>query len=353
MRNYNHSKDVSGCSLNTLAQNGTTFDGQNAAIISGQGSELGNNKVLNGRAKRKIISQKMALSLIAIAEKKGQPEKVKAFWNTYYCQNRLITHDGRYHGKYCKNRFCTLCSSIRKAEIINKYYPVLKTWPEPYFVTLTVKAYPLKSLRTMLKGVIKAFRQISGNYRKMNQRGKGIRLTGIKSLECNFNPVKRTYNPHLHVIVPNKETAEILIKEWLAKWTPRHALRQSQDYRPIRNLATALIETIKYGSKIFTEPDVNKKANSSNNGKIHAAAVYNIFDAMEGLRLFDRFGFDLPKGTAKERKGAMVVTKYGEWLFVPQYFDWLNTENELTLTGYVPKTDLVNLLEYNIDLESE
>ena len=118
-------------------------------------------------------------------------------------------------------------------------------------------------------------------------------------------------------------------------------------------MATALIETIKYGSKIFTEPDVNKKANSSNNGKIHAAAVYNIFDAMEGLRLFDRFGFDLPKGTAKERKGARVVTKYGEWLFVPQYFDWLNTENELTLTGYVPKTDLVNLLEYNIDLESE
>ena len=60
----------------------------------------------------------MALSLIAIAEKKGEPEKVKAFWNTYHCQNRLITHEGRYFGKYCKNRFCTLCSSIRKAEII-------------------------------------------------------------------------------------------------------------------------------------------------------------------------------------------------------------------------------------------
>ena len=159
---------------------------------------------------------KMVLNLIAIAEKKGELEKAKSFWNTYHCQSRLVTFEGRYYGKYCKNRFCLLCCSIRKAEIINRYYPVLKDWPEPYFVTLTVRAYPLKSLKVMVRGMVKAFKQITGRYRKMNQRGNTVQLMGIKSLECNFNPVRRTYNPHFHIIVPSKEIAEILVKEWLA-----------------------------------------------------------------------------------------------------------------------------------------
>ena len=186
----------------------------------------------------------------------------------------------------------------------------------------------------------------------MYQRGKGIQLIGIKSLECNFNPKKRTYNPHFHVIVPTREIAEILIKEWLLKWTPKHAGRQCQDLRPIHNLETALIETIKYGSKIFTEPDVNKKSNTGNSN-IHALALYNIFDAMEGLRLFDRFGFDLPKNSNPQPKGARVVTDYHEWIFDPYNFDWLGVENEQTLTGYNPPSGLANLLENNIDRELE
>ena len=63
----------------------------------------------------------MALSLIDVAKENGDVEREKAYWNTYYCQNSVITANGRLYGKYCKNRFCTLCCSIRKAEIINKY----------------------------------------------------------------------------------------------------------------------------------------------------------------------------------------------------------------------------------------
>lgn len=348
-----HSKPVWETSLNTLAQTGTASDTHNAVIIAGNGSELGNDKVIKGKAKRKLITQKMALSIIDVINRKGETEKAKPYWNTYYCQNRLVNHENRTFGQYCKNRHCTLCCSIRKADIINKYMPVISKWKQPYFVTLTVVHCYAKYLKVMCKGVLKAFRQICEKYRKQNQRGKGKKIMGIKSLECNFNPIKRKYNPHLHIIVPDKETAELLIREWLLKWKSNYTNDGGQNMKRIINLESQLIETVKYGSKIFTEPDVNKKTMKRTNDKIFAAALYNIFNAMKGMRIFDRFGFDLPKGTKKQPAGARIVTNYGEWLYVPQYNDWLNTENELTLSGYLPPDELQNLLANNIDIITE
>jgi uncharacterized CHY-type Zn-finger protein len=293
------------------------------------------------------------LCIVAIAEKRGEPEKAKSFWNTYYCQNTLTSFENRAYGRYCKNRHCTICGSIRKAEIINKYYPVLCKWQQPYFVTLTVKAHSAKDLKKLLKKVLRAFQLITAKYRKQHLRGKNIKLIGVKSLECCFNPIKRTYNPHLHVIVENKAMAEILIAEWLNKWTSKFAIRKAQHYRPVGRLDADLIEIIKYGSKIFTEPDINNKANSSSDRNIYAAALYNIFEAMKGLRIFDRFGFDLPNSPTKERKGARVVTEHNKWRFVAKYFDWLHSDNELTLSGYIPNVTLVNLLENCIDSETD
>ncbi|MGZ5220105.1 MAG: hypothetical protein ACXWC7_08500 [Chitinophagaceae bacterium] len=45
--------------FNTLAQNGTERFKKSAIVISGTGSELSNKKDLKGRAKRKLITQKM------------------------------------------------------------------------------------------------------------------------------------------------------------------------------------------------------------------------------------------------------------------------------------------------------
>ena len=327
-------------SLNTLAQNGTAIDQMSlnkpVIIISGVGSELGNDKTLKGKAKRKLISQKMALSLVDVARRKEHTDKIKSFWNTYHCQNKVYSFEGRLYGKYCKNRFCTLCSSIRKADIINRYYPVISRWNEPYFVTLTVKACKANKLKIMLKGLIRAIKQINEKYRKRSLKGTDIMLIGVKSLECNFKPSLSTYNPHLHLIVASKEIAEIFIKEWLIKWTPKYTTRAAQHYRPIQDIKWDLVETIKYGSKIFTEPDINNKAKSKTDNTIYAAALYNIFEAMKRLRIFERFGFNLPKGTGRQTSSAKVVTEYFEWQFVTQYFDWCNVDNELVLSAFAP-----------------
>ena len=111
--------------FNTLAQNGTSIYDNNAAIIKGNGTDLNNGKASKGRAKRKMITQKMALSLIDVCNKNGTTERKQAYWNTYHCQSKIVTKDGKLYGNYCKNRFCTLCCSIRKAELINKYLPKL------------------------------------------------------------------------------------------------------------------------------------------------------------------------------------------------------------------------------------
>src|SRR6187402_3396986 len=126
--------------FNTLGESGTNKPGQFAVLITGKGSDLSNSKALKGKAKRKAITQSLMRNLIDIAKDKEDLSAVGSYWNTYYCQNRIIETDGRSYGRYCKNRFCTLCCSIRKAELVNKYLPIIKTWDKAYFVTLTVKS---------------------------------------------------------------------------------------------------------------------------------------------------------------------------------------------------------------------
>ncbi|WP_437395272.1 protein rep [Flagellimonas lutimaris] len=178
----------------------------------------------------------MMLNLIKITEENGELELAKAYWNTYYCQQHLVSVDGRFYGKYCKNRFCSLCCSIRKAEMINKYYPVLKQWEEPHFLTLTVKSCNAHNLPRYIHKFIQGIQRIIAKHRKRYQRGKGFKLIGVRSLECNFNPKKKTYNPHFHIITKDKKTAEVLLDEWLKLWTPKYAKRTAQNIQRVKDL---------------------------------------------------------------------------------------------------------------------
>ncbi|MCC6412007.1 MAG: protein rep, partial [Saprospiraceae bacterium] len=285
----------------TLAQSGTAgFDTQlplAGKIVYGAGVDLNDKVAWKAKAKRKNVTRVVILSLIEAAKKKGATDRVKAYRNTLYCMDKICSSNGRVYGRYCKNRFCTLCCSIRKADIINRYYPEIVKWEDLHFVTLTEKAVPAAKLDLWFYGVQRAFRLILNKYKKRNQRGMGIKLMGVKSLECNFNPVKRTYNPHLHLIVPNAEIAKTLVTEWQKLWNRGQKTLASplaQHIRRVENVERDLVELIKYGSKIFTEPDMNKSTKNKIPRMVYAAALDNIFAAMKPYRLFERFGFNLP-----------------------------------------------------------
>ena len=298
-----------------------------------------------------MVTQKVVRELIIIAQKKGDKEMEKSLWNTYYCLNEIIVSDHKLYGSYCKNRICTTCNSIRKARIINKYLPVIETWVNPQMVTLTARSCYAKNLNSRMKAMKRAFKRILNKCNKRYQRGKGPKLIGIKSLECNFNPEERTYNPHYHIIVPNWEIAILLKREWMKLWTKRYTNGWAQDIRKITNKFEGLIEVVKYGSKIFTEPDPNKKSRKKVTRYVYISALYNILSAMKNIRLFDRFGFNLPRVSPSELISPSTLIKYEEMSYHSDIRDWVNEETGETLSGYTPSADLLYILSQHINTE--
>lgn len=344
--------------FNTLAQNGTgptqNKPETQAALIQGQGSDLSNKSALTNRAKKKTITQAMSLGLLKVAEGKKRVDRYQTYWNVYHCQGKLITANDRIYGRYCKNRMCTVCSGIRKALIIRKYLPEIMTWEDPHFVTLTAKAVSKFKLKARFRSLNRGFSQILDKYKKRAQRGTGFKLKGIKSMESNFNPDKLTYNPHFHILVPNKETAEIFVREWLEKCTPKHALKQCQDIQRVKSTDKALIEIIKYGAKIFTEAGTERRARTKKEHEIYAAALFNIFEAMKGTRIFDRFGFNVQKQTKDIFKGLdSGETTIGKWEFEAKQCDWINRETGARLSEYMAPDELIDLLKNCMDTELE
>ncbi|MBK9721921.1 MAG: protein rep [Saprospiraceae bacterium] len=318
-------------------------------IVKGEGTDKSNSRAILRRAKSKVITQKVILSLIEVAKERNELNRVKAYWNTYHCQNRIFEADDKLFGNYCKNRFCTICAGIRKAEIINKYWPIISEWKEPYFLTLTAKSVPANKLKSRMQRMLLSLKKILNRNKKRYMRGKGIKFEGIRSLECNFNPVQRWYNPHFHIIVSTKEAAELILKEWLIQCTPKFALIDGQKIRKVEDKVHDLIEVVKYGSKIFTDPTMKKRAKRTVAPYIYVSAFHNIIWAMSGHRIFERFGFNLPPRT-KETKMTLAI-EYEQLKFAPELFDWVNEETAELLSGYQPTGELLSILRDNINFD--
>ncbi|MGZ5191401.1 MAG: hypothetical protein ACXWCZ_10300, partial [Flavisolibacter sp.] len=126
---------------------------------------------------------------------------------------------------------------------------------------------------------------------------------------------------------------------WAAYWC--------QDMRPVKNNIASLIETVKYASKTFTEPDIVKKSESKAAPKIYVKALHNIFIAMKGLRIFERFGFNL---TARSNRSSQVslIGDYTQWVYDLRQADWVNCDGQ-KLTDFAPLFQLMELLNNNIE----
>jgi hypothetical protein len=333
-------------SINRDRQN-TQLKSKPEITLQGNGSGALDTVTLQNRAKKKLITQTLIKNLVDMAIYKGDLDMVKPYWRTYHCQSRVISSGGRLYGKYCKNRFCNVCSGIRKADIINRYLPEIKTWEDPHFVTLTAKAVSIKTLGKRVAKMIQAFGIIKDRYKKRDQRGTGQRLIGVRSLESNYNPVTHTYNPHFHVIVATRQMAEMLIMDWLELFTKKFTSPYAQNMRKVEDTERDLIEIVKYGTKIFTDPTMAKKLKVT--PFIYVSAYHNIICAMKDHRIFDRFGFNLPKTTKVKGGKATKVTDWAELIFDPKENDWIDPETEQLLSGYVPDPKLMEILKGYID----
>ncbi len=353
--------------FNTLAQSRTsimTYPHQKPEIIvRGQGTDLIKTNNVSRRAKKKMITQKLILALIKVAERKGKQERAKAYRNTYYCQSRIYSSGSKIYGNYCKNRFCLVCSGIRKADIINKYLPIIEQWTDAHFLTLTAKAVPANILAQRMQNMLKALRIILDRNQKRVSRHTSEKLIGLRSLESNFNPETRTYNPHFHLLVSSEDNGLFLLKEWESLWTNKGDKKYShlvsmkgQDMQKVYNPESCLVEIVKYFSKIFTYPDPDYKDSQKTSPYIYASALDNIIWAMKGHRIFDRFGFnqaDIEPQKERERR-LTVISDFEKWNFEPKQNDWVNADNpNEVLMGYKPTSELINLLTNNINTTLE
>lgn len=131
-------------------------------------------------------------------------------------------------------------------------------------------------------------------------------------------------------------------------WTKKFTNGWGQDIRKIENNLEGIIEAVKYGSKILTEPNPNRKIEKVSH-YVYISALYNILSSMRGIRLFDRFGFNLPMNNEKSIVQINSLIEYEELSYSSEIHDWVNPDTGEILSGYVPTPELSNLLNHRIN----
>lgn len=238
--------------------------------------------------------------------------------------------------------------------MINTYLPLLEKWEDPFTLVLTLTSPKAEKLKRTIDEMYAILDRIIDKYRKRASRGKGFRLIGIRSLECTYNPKADTYHPHFHFVLPNKQIAIALQSEWMKEgrklWGNKAISQAGQDCKRAKggNVEKAMVEAIKYSTKIFTEIDpAQKQKGKKGQRKIYIDAYDNIIAALAGRRIFDRFGFNGPK-QMPETKELKYLKHKKKWKYSAEYADWLEEEGALTLTNYVPPPQLNELLNDQI-----
>ena len=301
--------------------------------------------------KKKYITQMETKALMKVAEEEQNAKWYDRYNNANHCLDSIITHNKKAFGKFCKNRCCLVCCSIRKAMYINKFLPIVESWNDPYFVTLTCQSKSKYNLKKWLRQLITNFDKVNRRLRKRYERGKGPKPVAIKAVECNYNPVRYTYNPHIHLIIPSKEIAIEFIIEWQNTYGLEYTDPRGQDMRPVGSRNRDLIEVIKYGAKIFTDPDmIKEKEDRTKDPIIYASALHNIYMAMDGCNLLSTIGFIQPETTFDKPEIKTETSDFEDWFYDPKVKDWVNGETAQIMTSYKPEGKLEYLLEERINL---
>jgi len=342
--------------FNTLGQSRTAnFDNTlQSLIITGVGTDLIDNPSLLKRANKKVITNALVMALVDISKESGELDWTKRYWNSYHCQTKLIGYKNKFYTKLCRNRWCATCYGIRKAELLNKYYDELLKWEEPHLLTLTLKSVGANQLDERINDMVKAFVRIKDRCNKRRKRSNAMKIMGLKSLECNYNANRRWYNPHFHIITPNRQIALYIKQEWKNEWNKYSYLasENAQDIRIIENIESGLIEVIKYGAKMLSEPDPNKKRKRQkgnlNGLSIYANGLHTIYKAFDNHQLFKSFGFSLPNQELKTTS-TQLIFNYDVWKYRINDMDWVNTSTGKYLTDYELDANLDYILKTSID----
>ena len=296
-------------------------------------------EVLQRRARAKWMSVPLATSLAELRRGMRHPRAKpvgmeKSYRNTIYCASTLLQPQvgEKLQAQYCGNRWCLVCNRVRTARAINRYSPELDTWNRGQFVTLTAgPTVPADELRARIEAMVKGFSLVN---RKLRERVK-IKWRGVRKLECTARP-GGLYHPHFHVVVDTPEAAQLLVGAWLDQFP--EAVKSAQDIRAADR--GSMVELFKYFTKLVTR---NEKTGSRS--IMEAARLDVIFEAMQGRRVYQPYGFkvsaDAPDEDAAigEDGDTDALTGYARdvvWSWEQDFHDWCDRSTGELLTEYQP-----------------
>ena len=292
------------------------------------------------KARKKYFSYGLAINL---ANLYPQPSLFHSYINTLACAKTLVVDEqGIAHSKYCKNRWCPLCQSIRIAKLIDGYKAQLEAMPELYFVTLTRPTVPAELLPWQKETMLSAFTKI-----RNSRPFKRAKWSGLRKAECTIRP-NELYHYHYHILIDSKEGAEFLLRRWL-ELNP-DSDPQAQDLRPVdRTKAStekgSLLEIFKYFTKLIAKL---RNDDGTEQRLINYRRLNVIFEFMRGQRVFQPFGSlqPVPEDFEDEELTAAIEVERANSIWQWVVSDWYDIDTGEALTGYVPAGSMVELLDH-------
>ena len=291
------------------------------------------------KARKKYFSYGLAINL---ANKNPESILYHSYVNTLACADQLfVDENGKAKSKYCKNRWCPLCQSIRIAKLIGGYKTQLEQYPELYFVTLTRPTVPADGLKAQRVQMYDSFKKIKDSM--FFRRGK---YSGIRKAECTIRP-NGHYHFHFHVLINSKAAAEFMVERWL-KLNPESTI-EAQNIREVdKSNDRSLLEIFKYFTKLIAKL---KNQDGTEQAYISYTRLNVIFEFMKGQRVFQPFGSLRPveEDFEDEDLEADLDIDQANSIWRWSVSDWYNIETGELLSGYEPASRLVDLLEHSED----
>lgn len=248
-----------------------------------------NSDKLLKRARKKAITIDNALSMV---NDNKESDMSKSYWNTFYCSNTFqVGKKSKMKTTYCKNRWCTICESIKTAKMINGYLKPLQEIQDKQFTTLTVKTVSGQNLSSRLKQIADIWSAIRKKSVKQHET-KGVVppiINGIRKLE--IHPTHNgKYHAHLHIIVDTKEGAEWIVNEWLNRWREIDKnLVSAEAQKIVPADENSVIELFKYTVKSVVD-FAKSEDKLGREIKITGKKLDVIFSALKNKRTIQPFG---------------------------------------------------------------
>lgn len=287
--------------------------------------------VLRKRASAKWLTNQLMYEMVKLKSPLHQ-----GYVNTLNCSSELKAENGKITAiKYCKNRWCLICSRIRTAVAINRYYETIESWgDDKYFVTLTLPNCRADELSDVVVEMLDNLKKIRDVFYK-----RKINFVGLRKLEVTFNKTENTFHPHFHFIIKGLEVSEILLSEWLKRYPKAESF--CQDIRACDNRSAK--EMFKYFQKLISSKSIKKEdgeINPVNYWKtVNVEALDIIFQAVKNRRIYQSFGFKAKIVSDIEIESIDIgeinpEIQYYSW--VKGAANWINTRTGEFLTDFDP-----------------